>query len=98
MDSDWNSLVASGWEKVEHIVNDKKIKYYKTPPVNGIQRKIYQSRDLKKGEKHLISILFPNYKKVSVTQRSCDEILTPTNDKPREHYKYKLVFKNKEMY
>ena len=57
MATDWKDLQNLGWEKIEGCVNSKM--FYKTPPTNGIQRKVYRTRDLKDSEKQFAHILFP---------------------------------------
>ena len=59
---DWNSMESLGWEKFEVVEKGKKRIYFKTPPLNGIQRTIRRSRDLNHSEKKYMSILFPNAK------------------------------------
>ena len=96
MASDWDSLVGLGWQKIEENVNNKRKTYYKSPPVNGVSRKIHQSRDLKSDEKHLSSILFPKSKKSTFKKRANDEIQVASSTEPREHFnQYQLIFYNR---
>ena len=56
---DWSSLESQGWEKVEEVCNGKKKTFYRSPPINGIRKKITQSKDLKGPFIEYASILFP---------------------------------------
>ena len=93
MASNWDSLVELGWQKIEENVNNKRKTYYKSPPVNGVSRKIHQSRDLKSDEKHLSSILFPKTTKSTFKKRANEEIQVASSTEPREHLNYnQLIF------
>ena len=56
---DWTELENLGWERNVSEVNGVKKVFFRTPPENGIRRKITRARDLKKTEKNYASILFP---------------------------------------
>ena len=73
MCKDWTELASKGWEKVEVMKGRCKLTTFKTPAVNGIQRVIRRSSDLKASEKVYASILFP---KSSLAKRHISNITT----------------------